>query len=624
MSRFQGPGPGEPVSRTDLREVASGLSNLYNRTGLVGVNCDETGPEPLLSVPQPQRCNARILDGDNPYSWEEVAQSIADDGSVDWIASGSRGGTLDTMALYERNDRDDVAAGTIVEALLDESTGNWLFTRPPTDELFDMTLTSRSGNDYGWKFDAAGSNTGTIPVAYPLVHTQTADGVLHDIYILSFLADNGLTSITGTYTLTEAGGSPTAAIAPTAAASVVGALLSHFSVTGATLGLPPLTFTATTISATPLVLDGSLLGPSVSHNPATFRESGTAMAVPVKVRAKQISGARPSVKVATKQAANGTTKHAVFTLTRKNLIDGQYRFWFDGDGSGSEGAGTNGWVRIDWNESAADMATAMSTLSTCTVTEPSTDVFEITVTADYANHEPGVDITDTGLGVGRGLIGTIKYGVVWSDGTPCTGPIGGVDPASLLAGNNIGLGTSSVTITRLSTGNHPTDTIHDSWQVTVRNSTCNVVFDGGASAGGGSIAVAVNNGTGSPASPLTTSGSGFSISALIQGAKGGDFVQFTVTVTADFATGHTLVASNRKQNLQDMRIVIVGNSSDNLNQCVGLAPPGDLPFVSSEPAAWGTFAIGGQTFVNNALTVFQALDSLKDDIAAIKAFVGMP
>lgn len=531
MNRFEGPGPGQPVSRQDLREVAQGLSDVDDQYGMVGVGVDRTQSTPVLKVPQAQRVNARILSGTNPYVWEGVVPD--DPSSNTWVQDGLYNGDTHVSPLYTRNGSDQLKAGDIVEAWLLDDFGIWICDGP-SEELFRANLNRRmlidSVYEYAWTppgddSDTDSGKTGALPADPQIVHTQTADGLNPDIHTLTLVGATG-----GTFTLTDSGGSPTTAIAYNASHSTVQGLLTNFTVTGSGTVADPYVFTGTDASSHTLTIDGTDLTPTSPNSAAQFLNGDVGMAVPVIVWLKLTSGTPPSVDLATFQNADSSSKPMIFQFTLKDVTSGFFTGKFDG-GTAS--------APIQWNASASDIETALTSLLACTVTGTTPGPFKVTVTADNSTHTFAID--------NSGLIGDAEYFVAWSNGNLCTAAIGGCEP-TLMPGYTGPPAQSTITVSV-----SPTGSSVGPWTISFAN------------AASGNYQVVVDGG-----SPVSTAyGTAPSLSGLtVTTNPDGSY-----HVAGDGTTSHTITvfgAQLRNTFVPDQVVVILGSTG-----CVKLEPIGD-------------------------------------------------
>lgn len=458
-------------------------------------------------------------------------------------------------------------------------------TQAPPDpfKLPVATLTRYKDGEYAYtSSDPSLPTNASLPVVVGVDHVQIADGWFPNVYVVSILYDGLFSTVGGKFTVAEAALSPHT-FAPTVSASTIQAALTLFTVTGSTLGtlsgVTPYTFTATTAStASTLVVDGTSLTPTIAHYPALTLNSAP-LKLPVDVYLTPKSGGNPDVGVTPDQTGDGKSLHSIFTLTRKNLADGTFTFAFD------PGATP---VTLGWNDTASTMQTALSAVLGCTVTAVSTDVFTIEVTADYLAHTPDLDKTN--------LIGNKTYGVVWSNGTLCTGPIGGVDPVALpgyVERQSINAFAAVLTV-----GDGVATAA--SWLVTVR----------GAGFGGTDGAIVLDKGLGTqtsfplrqliesitvanqqiwlpvntPTGPLTFDGTGGWKTNSQNVGDPSTFSQFIVLVTSDF-NPHTIDIFTAAM-LGDLveQVVLL-----DITGCASLSTVANLPWKTLNLQFWNTF-----------------------------------
>lgn len=349
--------------------------------------------------------------------------------------------------------------------------GQWIAVplgTPPGNDFFKANLTDRyekTPDDfvYAWNDPDDSENSGTLPAKAVLVHTQTADTLNPEIYTLTIV---GATS--KTFTLTEdingtasGDGTPTVPIVWDASAATVQALLVNFTVTGSGTKADPYVITGKDGNIHGLTADSSGLVPQVSHSPARFLNSATAMAFPMEVWLRLDSGASPDVQVDETQKGDGTLP-ARFRLTFLNIIDGSIAAAFDGGALSTD---------VDWPLTAEALQTALSESLACTVTAEGGGTaagiqFDVEVTADNNAHTLRVKETN--------LFGDKEYEAWFSNGNECTGPFGGVDPSKI--DGYTGPLPPSVTI-------DPSGNSQGPWKIDVLNANdghYDLVVDGGS------------------------------------------------------------------------------------------------------------------------------------------------
>lgn len=362
---------------------------------------------------------------------------------------------------------------------------------------------------------------GKIPVDIQTVQTQTEDGYFPDIWTITITGVTG-----GTFTLTEDGGVPTTDIPWNASAGTINGLLSIFAVTitdNADQSIRKLKFTSNDGTAPHTITLQSSLKPGVPNKPAVFRNN-TPMAVPVKAWVKRGTGAAPIVTPKITRAGDGNN-YAQILLTVANVRDGTFDVGFGAKST------------VDWNVSPSDLQTSLSATVACTVTGTAatsgTDgEYTIDVTADKLPHRLSVEYSD--------LVGTEFVVVVWSNGTLCTGPFGGVDPTYLPG--YLPLAAPTLTVSKIATGDNVS--VSDEWTVRIAGadqtlgSQGRLIFDKGGMTPISRVVEA--SGGLSDWHVVMTGGETFTTAVdLSGGQRGTRFTIFTITAN-DFAPGHTL------------------------------------------------------------------------------------
>lgn len=326
--------------------------------------------------------------------------------------------------------------------------GRWLVEgtgSSSSGEIFEAYLTDRDGTDYAWK-DADGNQVGTLKAKAVKVKTQEADGLNPVMYTVTIDWATG-----GTYTIVEDGGSPITANFDDVATDLT---LSVFTVINGSPSPGVLVFIGPDGSDHTLDIDGTDLLPVNPHSPAVFRND-TEESVDVGVYLKYKDGDNVAVTI-------NDLDTGVFRVRVSHFHDGLLGFRFDNTGD---------FVTVSPNFSAADLQTALTTQLACTVDEN----LIVTVTADSGSHTLTSDLSRA--------FGDVRYGVIWSNGNQCTGPIGGCDPNGVPG--YVGISTPGATVVQTNIGDSGSN--RDTFHLTI------------SEAGGGTYKLVVDSG-----SPLTT------------------------------------------------------------------------------------------------------------------------
>lgn len=303
----------------------------------------------------------------------------------------------------------DAFPGLIEATLIDKTqeNGEWIYAWFQDFPVVNESITLGSG-DLGLK--------GDLPYGISTVHTQTENGVLPDIYVTTLRASSG------SFTLTEDGGTPTSNIAFNATDSTIDGALSHFTV-ASTFVDGPFTITRTLVftSTDPTTSHrismqnsvSSSLAPPTPNGPAIFLNN-IEMDVPVNVFLTKGAGDVPKLATEVTQEGDGNALPTIIELDVKNVRSGSFFLILDANILGGTLSSA-----IPWNVSAPSLQTTLSTTIACTVTgTPATSTsdgkFIVTITADNNSHTLTGDIGS--------LIGTIFYLVMWSNG-PSNAPV---------------------------------------------------------------------------------------------------------------------------------------------------------------------------------------------------------
>lgn len=427
MDRFIGPGPGEPVSRRDLRDVALGVSNLYDQFALSGIERDDTLGSPLLRVPKQQILNIRILSGTNPYAWEGVFPADLDG---NWNSDGSSAGTVDVSPAIERQGRTDIKAQTVVEATLDEALGVWFFDAPvpkTKPEFFLARITSRAWRDtsldtvnyqrwsFGWeqwKVDSTAItlNAGeVVSGAYPAsgtvavgpgilgtspaeIYMPAANGATGGAFKLKLIVTVGMT--VNTYTTANIAFN---AVVADAVAALVAVEPAGVTVTGYVRpgGRGLITAAAAGPTLTSIVIDSSTITPSTTINPAIETSDFAVNVGRIVLMKKAADGTPPTDTIVKTVTGNGTSTHTAWSVTLANAYGGSRIPIFDGVKHTA--------TTITYNASAATMQTALNaafTPATFTVSGSDGGPYTVTCTSDFADHDYDEDadgLLDSGV-----------------------------------------------------------------------------------------------------------------------------------------------------------------------------------------------------------------------------------